>query len=126
MSTFLTRPEEKDEHREQVLREFARDHGLDFAAEVDQSFMDPTFFLFGLGTDQVMGWAENVMDGDWKQFPIRQFDYSVGELGDAAQVVYMTTLHYSVVMIPVQDASFPYVRVQKKELVRRLKDDIEH
>ena len=54
-----------DDNRIEALRAFAESHGLTFAEVVDQDFMDPAFFLFGEGRAQVMGFAQNVMDGDW-------------------------------------------------------------
>ncbi len=42
--------------------------------------MDPGFFLFGVGHDEVVAWAENALEGVWKGCPIREFDCSLAGL----------------------------------------------
>ena len=119
-----------DDNRIEALRAFAESHGLTFAEVVDQDFMDPAFFLFGEGRGQVMGFAQNVMDCDWEEYPIREFDYSVS-VGEEIAVPILITgvgdVDYSVAMIPVEaSVSLPYVRVQKKDVTKRIEDDLEH
>jgi hypothetical protein len=117
-----------DPARAAALKAFAESNGLEFNQDVDQEFMDPGFFVFGMGTDEVKGFAENVMDGDWDGYPIREFDYSVigvEEIGVPILITGTDTIEYSVAMIPIEaSASLPYVRVLKKDLTKRLEDDL--
>jgi len=117
----------REEERVASLRSFAELKGFDFNEEVDQGFMDPGFFVFGMGGDRVEGYAENVLDGDWEGFPVREFDYSVTgmeEIGVPILITGTDTLRYSVAMIPIENASLPYVRVLKKDVTKRLEDDL--
>jgi hypothetical protein len=119
----------RDEDRTAALRSFAESNGLEFNEEVDQDFMDPGFFVFGLGSGQVEGFAENALDGDWQEFPIREFDYSVTgmeEIGVPFLITGTDTLRYSVAMLPIENASMPYVRILKKDVTKRLEDDLAH
>jgi len=119
----------REEERAASLKAFAESNGLEFNAEVDQGFMDPGFFVFGLGSGQVDGFAENVIDGEWQGFPVREFDYSITgmeEIGVPILITGTDTLRYSVAMIPIEDASLPYVRILKKDVTKRLEDDVSH
>ena len=118
-----------DDKRAAALRAFAESNGLEFSEEVDQGFMDPGFYVFGLGSDEVKGFAENALDGDWDGFPIREFDYSVmgmEEIGVPILITGTDQLVYSTAMIPIENASLPYVRILKKDVMRRIEDDLEH
>jgi hypothetical protein len=119
----------REEERAAALRAFAASNGFEFNAEVDQGFMDPGFFVFGMGSDQVEGFAENVLDGDWEGFPVREFDYSITgmeEIGVPILITGTDTLRYSVAMIPIENASLPYVRILKKDVTKQLEDDVAH
>jgi hypothetical protein len=119
----------REEERAAGLRAFAESKGFEFNEDVDQGFMDPGFFVFGMGSDQVEGFAENVLDGDWEGFPIREFDYSITgmeEIGVPILVTGTDTLRYSIAMIPIENASLPYVRILKKDVTKRLEDDLAH
>ena len=40
----------REEERVAALRSFAESNGMEFNEQVDQGFMDPGFFVFGLGS----------------------------------------------------------------------------
>lgn len=102
------------QRRRDALGEFALAHGLEYSTTDPFGLVDRSFRLFQQGDGRG---CENVVWGPWQGLPVKEADYwyyteSTDSNGNRTKSYH----HFTVALVDI-DASVPYVRVEKEDLL---------
>jgi hypothetical protein len=124
-----------DDHPETVSRNldverFAEQHELRYTRHVDEAILDPRYYLFSVGTGDVVGVGDDMVEGRWGDLDIVAFDFRGVMIGMSTLTlvdVGAEGYRYAVsVAITDIDPDIPYIYVEHKDLWVRIADQVEH
>ncbi len=119
---------EKPEERAAEMRAWAQDHGFQYEEAVPDELLSLPFYLFTMGTGEVVASGDNLLTGDWDGMPVDVFDTTVA-VPDGVNVVgvveYWMEHELITTAMAGTGADLPYVYIDKKDVTTRLADDLD-
>lgn len=108
--------------RQDELAEFAKANDLSFSGQMDQTMLDPAFFLFSQGLGRVTAFGQNRLEGEWKGTPLAAFDCSIEQGVEVAGIGGWVGADRATYSVAVAGAGgpWPYVYVEHPDVIRQL------
>jgi hypothetical protein len=118
----------KTPERAAEMRAWAQAHGFQYEQAVPDELLALPFYLFTLGTDEVVASGDNLLTGEWDGMPVDVFDTTVAVpdgVNVAGVVEYWMEHELITTAIAGTGADLPYVYIDKKNVATRLADDLD-
>jgi hypothetical protein len=118
----------KTPERAAEMRAWAQAHGFQYEQAVPDELLALPFYLFTMGTDEVVASGDNLLTGEWDGMPVDVFDTTVAVpdgVNVAGVVEYWMEHELITTAIAGTGADLPYVYIDKKNVATRLADDLD-